>query len=102
MRPSPKTSIFAPTRCAVDPVVATIVTSAAGSPRSSASATAAKTSRFICVDYTVRPGRPPDLSMQIAGLARFGAGEERLVDHLGAVRAGELASLGVDVHEGDV
>jgi hypothetical protein len=32
MRPSPKTSIFAPTRCGVEPVVATIVTSAAGSP----------------------------------------------------------------------
>jgi hypothetical protein len=47
IRPSPKTSIFAPTRCGVDPVVATIVTSAAGSPRSSASATAAKTSRFM-------------------------------------------------------
>ena len=52
MRPSAKTSIFAPTRCGVEPVVDTIVTSAAGSPRSSASATAAKTSWFICCDYT--------------------------------------------------
>src|SRR3954471_704759 len=47
MRPSPNTSILAPTRCGVDPVVATMVTSAAGSPRSSAAATAAKTSRFM-------------------------------------------------------
>ena len=30
MRPSAKTSILAPTRCGVDPVVETIVTSAAG------------------------------------------------------------------------
>src|SRR5262245_1661705 len=47
MRPSPKTSILAPTRCGVDPVVETIVTSAASSPRSSASATAENTSWFI-------------------------------------------------------
>ena len=33
MRPSPKTSILAPTRCGVEPVVETIVTSAAASPR---------------------------------------------------------------------
>src|SRR5688572_24169687 len=45
-RPSAKTSIFAPTRWGVDPRVETIVTRAAASPRSSASATAAKTSRF--------------------------------------------------------
>src|SRR5262245_18491478 len=51
-RPSPNTSILAPTRCGVEPVVETMVTSAAGSPRSSASATAAKTSWFICSDYT--------------------------------------------------
>src|SRR5215467_13029788 len=46
IRPSPKTSILAPTRWGVEPRADTIVTSAAGSPRSSASATAAKTSWF--------------------------------------------------------
>jgi hypothetical protein len=47
VRPSRNTSILAPTRCGVEPVVDTIVTRAAGSPRSRASATAAKTSRFM-------------------------------------------------------
>src|SRR5580765_6992253 len=47
MRPSANTSILAPTRWGVEPVVATIVTSAAASPRSSAAVTAAKTSWFI-------------------------------------------------------
>src|ERR1051325_9801654 len=61
MRPSPNTSIFAPTRCGVDPVVDTIVTSAADSPRSSASATAANTSWFIWRDYDTPPSKalPP-------------------------------------------
>src|SRR5689334_24262865 len=47
IRPSAKTSIFAPVRCGVDPVERTIVTSAAGSPRSSAAAAAGRTSSFI-------------------------------------------------------
>src|SRR5689334_2355367 len=54
VRPSLYTSIFAPTRCGVDPVVDTIVTSAAGSPFAIASDTAAKTSLFISRDYTGR------------------------------------------------
>src|SRR4051794_7814104 len=107
-RPSPKTSIFAPTRCGVDPVVETMVTSAAGSPRSSASATAANTSRFISGDYTGRTTpaaqdwRGPSRSaVQIADFVRFGALEERLADHFRTLWAGELAGLGIDVHEGD-
>src|SRR6185312_15502434 len=63
MRPSAKTSILAPTRWGVDPVVDTIVTSAAGSPRSSASATAAKTSRFISVDYMRDAPCPPSADL---------------------------------------
>jgi hypothetical protein len=46
VRPSANTSIFAPTRCGVEPVDAVIVTSATSSPRWSASASAAKTSWF--------------------------------------------------------
>src|SRR5437773_4197217 len=59
VRPSANTSILAPTRWGVDPVVDTIVTSAAGSPRSSASETAAKTSRFISDDYMRDTSCPP-------------------------------------------
>ena len=55
-RPSANTSILAPMRCGVEPVVATIVTSAAGSPRSSASATAANTSWFISAIIRGMPG----------------------------------------------
>src|SRR5450631_2730258 len=95
MRPSAKTSIFAPTRCGVEPVVETMVTSAAASPRSSAAATAAKTSRFIYGDYRSRS------PVQFTQLRRFRADEERFADDLRAVRRRELAGLGVDVHEAD-
>ena len=44
VRPSGNTSIFAPTRCGVEPLADTIVTSAASSPRSSAFVSASKTS----------------------------------------------------------
>src|SRR5215471_2599840 len=47
IRPSGKTSILAPVRCGVEPLARTIVTSAAGSPRSSADAAAGRTSSFI-------------------------------------------------------
>src|SRR5688572_31148052 len=46
VRPSAKTSIFAPTRCGVEPLARTIVTSALGSPRSSAAAAAGRTASF--------------------------------------------------------
>src|SRR5437899_1528726 len=46
VRPSANTSIFAPVRCGVEPLERTIVTSAAGSPRSSAAAAAGRTSSF--------------------------------------------------------
>src|SRR5438309_9332415 len=81
IRPSEYTSILAPTRCGVEPVVETIVTSAAGSPRSSAADTAAKTSRFICGDYrSGRPGGPgrsggpggPDRSHQVGRARQVG------------------------------
>src|SRR6185436_7333318 len=125
MRPSANTSIFAPTRCGVDPVVETMVTRAAGSPRSSAAATAAKTSRFIFRKYSAAPcwmaglqncrkGRSKDLdpfpfpfcnpamlTMQLADLARLGPGDEALRDDLGTGRRRELAGLRVDVDEGD-
>src|SRR3954463_15087031 len=116
MRPSPNTSILAPTRCGVEPVVATMVTSAAGSPRSSAAATAAKTSRFINGNYSacIAGGRncnptschPPILqfvrsSVQLADLVRLAAGDERLGDDLRAVRRRELAGLRVDIGEDD-
>src|SRR5207253_8453825 len=45
------------TRCGVEPCVATMVTSAAASPRSSASATAANTSRFTLQLYEGGKGR---------------------------------------------
>src|SRR5438067_7672444 len=118
IRPSEYTSILAPTRCGVDPVVDTIVTSAAGSPRSSAAATAAKTSRFICLDYSCRSAKASRSlrsalhpkgargfsrasAVELAELVRLGARQERLADHLRAARCGELAGLGVDVHEAD-
>src|SRR5436190_24032272 len=47
MRPSAKTSILAPTRCGVEPLARTMVTSALGSPRSRAAAAAGRTSSFI-------------------------------------------------------
>jgi hypothetical protein len=47
VRPSAKTSIFAPTRCGVEPVEEVIVTSATSSPRWSASDSAANTSWFM-------------------------------------------------------
>src|SRR4051812_1782316 len=117
VRPSPNTSIFAPTRWGVEPVVETIVTSAAGSPRSSAAATAAKTSRFTRDDYTGQEGRerrragpifiPPILSLkpilpssvQIALLQRLGSGDKRLVDNFRTVRRCQFAGFGVDVGE---
>jgi hypothetical protein len=46
VRPSANTSIFAPARCGVEPLARTTVTSAAASPRASASAAAARTSSF--------------------------------------------------------
>src|SRR5437667_10540575 len=95
MRPSAKTSIFAPIRCGVDPVVDTIVTSAAGSPRSSASVTAANTSRFI--DSIIRGGTGGGSwlsclkAVQFAELGRFGPGEERFPERTGTRGRGELA-----------
>src|SRR5215217_3252215 len=50
MRPSAKTSILAPARCGVDPLERTIVTSAAGSPRSRAAAAAGRTCSFMASD----------------------------------------------------
>src|SRR5881396_3001848 len=88
IRPSPKTSIFAPTRCGVEPVVDTIVTSAACSPRSSASATAAKTSRFMSL-------------VKFAHFGRFRTRQKCLVHGLRAAGRGELAGLRVDVRERD-
>src|SRR5262249_46289762 len=86
--------IFAPTRCGVEPVVETIVTSAAASPRSSASATAAKTSWFTVADYTRLP-------MQVADRRRLGARQERFVEGLGAGGRGEVAGQRIDRHERD-
>src|SRR5206468_10886897 len=123
IRPSPNTSIFAPIRCGVDPVVETIVTSAAGSPRSSASVTAANTSRFI--DSIIRGGgggmgriggmgrrwagarlsRPscPSclVAVQFAELGRLGAGEERFPEWMRTAGRGELAGIGIDLDERD-
>src|SRR6266849_6514423 len=53
VRPSAKTSIFAPVRWGVEPLERTIVTSALGSPRSSAAAAAGRT-----VSFTARPRSP--------------------------------------------
>src|SRR4051812_5078275 len=96
MRPSAKTSILAPTRCGVDPVVETMVTSAAGSPRSSASVTAEKTSWFteaiIAADANPggqagsagragRAGRAGPVKLRLfAGLCRYGAFDECRTD----------------------
>src|SRR6202140_161204 len=93
IRPSPNTSILAPTRCGVDPCVATIVTSAAGSPRSSASATAAKTSWFMPSELYESKAVEP------APRDGFGPGPERLVEHTRASGGGELAGVRVDVRE---
>ena len=103
--------------------VETMVTSAAGSPRSSASATAAKTSRFICSDYTrARAGRTQvDRTCRTAGCAqppppadppldhrcrsqsfgRLGAGEEASVNDLGQTGVASLPVSRVDVDEAD-
>src|SRR6267143_2626289 len=92
-----------------------IVTSAAGSPRSRASATAANTSRFIWSGlYAARlkPSRMVRLKadtthsrasepMQLTRLRRFRPRDERLVESLRAGRRRELAGLGVDVDERD-
>src|SRR6185295_20250353 len=94
MRPSPKTSIFAPTRCGVEPCVATIVTSAAGSPRSSASATAANTSRFTRRLYAA-------LFVPGAEQGRLRPVDERLGDDPEAVGRGQLARIAVDIGEDD-
>src|SRR5215831_1892520 len=122
IRPSPKTSILAPTRCGVEPRAEMIVTSAAGSPRSSASATAAKTSWFT--DAIIRagwaggagragreeipsseprvPSPEPRASMvQVADFLRLGAGEERGAGDAGARWRGQPARREVDVHERD-
>src|SRR5262245_18741344 len=105
MRPSPKTSIFAPTRCGVEPVVDTMVTSAASSPRSSASATAANTSWFIL--ERLYGGRSPEAfalqrsAVQIAGGGRLGPDEEGFVERLRAERRGELAGQRIDADERD-
>src|SRR3954468_11937213 len=96
MRPSLKTSIFAPTRCGVEPVVDTIVTSAAASPRSSAAATAAKTSWFIGENYRTG-GSGASVPMHIARDERLGTGQERFADHARARRAGQLAGVRVDL-----
>src|SRR4029079_1065830 len=116
MRPSPKTSILAPTRCGVEPVVDTIVTSAAGSPRSSASATAAKTSWFISLDYTGRDGQegregqeggsfqPISPNSELMNKALFrGLGSccEGLGKGLRAMWRGEFAAGGADLGESD-
>src|SRR6187200_119715 len=103
MRPSAKTSIFAPTRCGVEPVVEMMVTSAAGSPRSSASATAANTSRFtLCRLYVGRVLLDaPASAMQIALLGGFGSSQERFPEAFRAVRRDEFARLRIDVREGD-
>src|SRR5260221_14643980 len=58
IRPSANTSIFAPTRCGVEPVARTMVTSALGSPRSSAAAAAGRTASFIG-----RPGSNENLDL---------------------------------------
>src|SRR4051794_17494364 len=98
MRPSPKTSIFAPTRWGVEPTVETIVTSAAASPRSSAAATAAKTSWFIDRDYSDTLGfSRASVSVHIARGERLGAGQERFTDHPRAERAGEFAGVRIDL-----
>src|SRR5947209_16258931 len=91
IRPSEYTSILAPTRCGVDPVVETIVTSAAGSPRSSASATAAKTSWFTWELYG------PLVLVHVAGDHRLGSRNEGLANHLRTVRARELAGVRIDL-----
>src|SRR5512132_2787493 len=62
IRPSAKTSIFAPARCGVDPLERTIVTSAAGSPRSSAAAAAGRTSSFMTV---LAPASDQDLDLRL-------------------------------------
>src|SRR5215471_14037844 len=96
-RPSPNTSILAPTRCGVEPVVDTMVTSAAGSPRSSASATAAKTSWFICCDYK---GAPSELVHQTLfhGLC---SSHEGFGNCRGAVGGSQLPAGRADAGKGD-
>src|SRR6186713_674072 len=93
MRPSAKTSIFAPTRCGVEPVVETMVTSAAGSPRSSASETAANTSRFTLVII--------ESAMEIAHLSRLCSTQEGFLEAFRAARRHQLAGVRIDVREGD-
>src|SRR5580704_19180751 len=118
IRPSAKTSIFAPTRCGVDPRVETTVTSAAGSPRSSASATAAKTSWFISIRSIIWPayGWPRSVRHQararvagehrvgvearlepvdIAGDDRLGAGKERFANDRRTAGGRELAVVAI-------
>ena len=56
VRPSGKTSILAPTRCGVEPLADTMVTSAASSPRSSACVSASKTSWDMYGDYRAGAG----------------------------------------------
>src|SRR5437763_16146676 len=110
VRPSLYTSIFAPTRCGVEPVVDTIVTSAAGSPFSRASETAAKTSWFTDSDYSealpsCRAGRSrpcgPGGPVDLARVRRLGARDERFVDDLRARRRREFAALRADRDEAD-
>ncbi len=40
--------------------------------------------------------------VQVTGLRRLGAGEERFADHARAARNGELPGIGIDVDERDV
>src|SRR5205814_7467033 len=104
VRPSANTSILAPTRWGVEPCADTIVTSAASSPRSSASVSAVKTSCDMKLNYSRLKGLL--LSITSIGAARslrgLGPGQERLVDHARATGHGQQSRAAVDVGEADV
>src|SRR6476469_8844729 len=91
-------------RCGVEPVVDTIVTSAAGSPRSSASVTAAKTSWFT--DAIIRAGGAGGAGRAgwlflLAALRRHRALDERGADRHRAGGGRQFACCSVDVGERD-
>ena len=116
MRPSPKTSILAPTRCGVEPVVETMVTSAAGSPALERLGDGGEDFLVHLALYAImdqsrgdrRPAAPPSRQAPASeadgrsqSWVRLGAGQERLRDGARAAGAGELAGVGVDVDEGE-
>src|SRR5688572_27418555 len=112
MRPSPKTSILAPTRCGVEPFDDTIVTSAASSPRESASPSAAKTSWFISrsIQYPVARSQKNSCwllasgywlleTVQFTDTERFSTRQKCFIRHTWTRGCGDLAGIAIDLDE---